>query len=63
MSGSAGVPIQGETGRVDGEEDGIADGDLGGDPVCWLDRVCPQCGAMPAPDEGDGERCWRCDAT
>ncbi|NLV77936.1 MAG: hypothetical protein GXY65_01070 [Rhodococcus sp.] len=18
--------------------------DLGGDPVCWLDRVCPDCG-------------------
>ena len=18
--------------------------DLGGDPVCWLDRVCPECG-------------------
>jgi len=29
----------------------------GGDPVCWLDRVCPQCGAFretPAP------RCARC---
>jgi hypothetical protein len=29
----------------------------GGDPVCWLDRVCPQCGAFresPAP------RCVRC---
>ncbi|QJY49412.1 hypothetical protein [Pseudonocardia broussonetiae] len=30
-----------------------------GDPVCWLHRLCPECGAMPS--EGDeGERCWRC---
>ena len=32
---------------------------LGGDPVCWLEQVCPECGAyvsgeLPA-------RCWRCD--
>jgi hypothetical protein len=38
-------------------------GDDGGDPVCWLDQVCPECGAMPSPDERDGDRCWRCDAT
>lgn len=19
---------------------------MGGDPVCWLDRVCPACGAL-----------------
>ncbi len=30
----------------------------GGDPVCWLDRVCPDCGAMPSAD--GGARCWRC---
>ncbi|MFD4183933.1 hypothetical protein [Rhodococcus sp. NPDC058514] len=32
--------------------------DLGGDPVCWLDRVCPECGAFlpDGPDHG----CARC---
>ncbi|MCF2526515.1 hypothetical protein [Yinghuangia soli] len=23
---------------------GAMDDDHGGDPVCWLDRVCPECG-------------------
>ncbi|MDT2008538.1 hypothetical protein FXW78_37675 [Rhodococcus opacus] len=23
---------------------GEPDDDVGGDPVCWLDRVCPDCG-------------------
>lgn len=33
--------------------------DLGGDPACWLDRVCPTCGAfrddaaVPCPRCGD----------
>lgn len=31
---------------------------VGGDPVCWLDRTCPECGAMPSA-ESPG-RCWRC---
>jgi hypothetical protein len=27
--------------------------DLGGDPACWLSRVCPMCGRISeAPDEG-----------
>jgi hypothetical protein len=30
----------------------------GGDPVCWLERLCPECGAMPSPDSP--QRCWRC---
>lgn len=42
------------------------DGDeAGGDEVCWLHRLCPECGAMPSRTElpGDGpERCWRCGA-
>jgi hypothetical protein len=29
----------------------------GGDPVCWLDRVCPQCGAFR---ETADPRCVRC---
>ncbi|MET4781291.1 hypothetical protein [Glaciihabitans sp. UYNi722] len=31
-----------------------------GDPVCWLDRVCTECGALiegPLPGT-----CWRCGA-
>ncbi|MGH3194551.1 MAG: hypothetical protein ACRDOH_15960 [Streptosporangiaceae bacterium] len=23
--------------------------DTGGDPVCWLDRVCPECGRLNSP--------------
>ncbi|MFC9790177.1 hypothetical protein [Rhodococcus sp. NPDC127528] len=32
--------------------------DLGGDAACWLDRVCPDCGAFlpDGPDHG----CPRC---
>ncbi len=29
----------------------------GGEAVCWLDRVCPDCGALTSPD---AEACWRC---
>ena len=35
-----------------------ADGDVGGDPVCWLHELCPTCGAVPTPEVPD--RCWRC---
>ncbi|MBC3189813.1 hypothetical protein H7X46_01870 [Pseudonocardia sp. C8] len=40
------------------------DADDVGDPVCWLDRLCPECGAMPSSG-ADGEppgSCWRCGA-
>jgi ribosomal protein S27AE len=37
---------------------GVEDG--GGDAVCWLHRLCPECGAMPT-EEARG-RCWRCGA-
>ncbi|HWM59342.1 MAG TPA: hypothetical protein VNO83_16050 [Pseudonocardia sp.] len=37
----------------------MADEPEGGDPVCWLERLCPQCHAMPAPDTAV---CWRCGA-
>ena len=30
----------------------------GGDPVCWLGELCPDCGAFP---EAGATRCWRCD--
>jgi ribosomal protein S27AE len=29
-----------------------------GDPVCWLHRLCPECGAVPSGE--DDEACWRC---
>jgi hypothetical protein len=30
----------------------------GGDPVCWLDRVCPECGAFrERPSTPDCARC------
>ncbi len=33
----------------------------GGDPACWLGRVCPECGALI---EGPMSRpCWRCGMT
>lgn len=35
------------------------DADEPGDPVCWLHRLCPECGAMPSEDDPDGP-CWRC---
>jgi hypothetical protein len=43
------------TTRSDGEPDqpGVAEG---GDPVCWLHQLCPDCGAMPE----NSEICWRC---
>ncbi|ATG50666.1 hypothetical protein CFK38_03370 [Brachybacterium vulturis] len=33
-----------------------------GEAVCWIDQLCPECGAMP---EGAGAQdpsvpCWRC---
>jgi ribosomal protein S27AE len=35
----------------------------GGDQVCWLDRLCPECGAMPTADPpGEPGQCWRCGA-
>lgn len=29
----------------------------GGEAACWLDRVCPDCGAI---GEHPGGTCWRC---
>lgn len=32
--------------------------EMGGDPACWLGRVCDNCGALV---EGSrGVPCWRC---
>jgi uncharacterized OB-fold protein len=37
----------------------VYDGDEGGDPVCWLGALCPECGALPS---AGSDRCWRCGA-
>jgi predicted amidophosphoribosyltransferase len=37
----------------------MADSDAG-DPVCWLERLCPECRAMPT--EESPRVCWRCGA-
>jgi hypothetical protein len=34
--------------------------DEGGDPACWLRRVCPACGRLA--DEDPPTRCHSCDA-
>ncbi|UOT02322.1 hypothetical protein MPY17_25585 [Rhodococcus opacus] len=34
------------------------DDDLGGDPVCWLDRVCPDCGLFL--NDHTASTCPRC---
>ncbi|MGH3342673.1 MAG: hypothetical protein ACRDPK_07275 [Carbonactinosporaceae bacterium] len=34
--------------------------DEGGDPACWLHRVCPECGALA--DTDPPTRCHRCGA-
>lgn len=44
-----------EDGHRDADGD---DGDSGGDAVCWLHRLCPECGAVPVEEEP--ARCWRC---
>jgi len=37
-----------------------ADQDIGGDPVCWLDKVCPSCGLFTG--ERPSATCPRCGA-
>lgn len=31
--------------------------DTGGDPVCWLDKVCPTCGLLTATESPTCPRC------
>ena len=31
--------------------------DTAGDPVCWLDKVCPTCGRLTGDDEPTCPRC------
>jgi hypothetical protein len=37
------------------DEEAESEGAAEGDPACWADRVCPECGAMLA-DDGSGHR-------
>jgi rubrerythrin len=37
----------------------VDDADEGGDEVCWMNRVCPECGGLA--DEPPPTRCPRCD--
>jgi ribosomal protein S27AE len=39
----------------------VSDPAEGGDPVCWLNRVCPECGLLT--DEEPPLTCPRCGAT
>ena len=39
-------------------DDNPSDGPAGGDPVCWLEQVCPECGALVEADLP--AMCWRC---
>jgi hypothetical protein len=32
----------------------------GGEPACWLHRLCPECDAVQ--DDERPARCWRCGA-
>jgi hypothetical protein len=32
--------------------------ETGGEPVCWLNRVCDVCGALI---DTSADACWRCD--
>ncbi|MBB6378419.1 rRNA maturation endonuclease Nob1 [Pseudonocardia eucalypti] len=41
------------------EERRTDEADLGGDPVCWLNRVCMECGRFAAEP---GDRCAECGA-
>jgi len=34
--------------------------DEGGDPACWLNRVCPECGRFS--EDGQATRCPSCGA-
>jgi hypothetical protein len=38
----------------------VSPDDEGGDPACWLRRVCPACGRMA--DEDPPTRCQACGA-
>ncbi|MEU2350649.1 hypothetical protein [Modestobacter sp. NPDC049651] len=54
-AGAGRGPDAGRDDRPDDERDGE-----GGDPACWLSRVCPGCGRIA--DEDPPTRCRACGA-
>lgn len=50
--------MNGRTGPETGRQDGGGDGEPVGDPVCWLPRVCHECGAIA--DSDPPTTCPRC---
>ena len=42
-------------------DDAPAGSDLGGDPVCWLSQVCPECGLFV--ESAPPAVCGRCGAS
>jgi rubrerythrin len=69
MTNAEHPPAAGSSGGADraGEAQRAAEAsraaDLGGDPVCWLHLVCPECGRLTSA-EGDGNpgACPECGA-
>lgn len=51
------LPISGGS-CVTAGEDNLRGVTAKGDPVCWLERVCPECGALVEADLP--ALCWRC---
>lgn len=43
--------------RGEGGELDVVTSDLGGDPACWMHRVCPECGRFASEP---GDRCAEC---
>lgn len=43
-----------------GEDRDSREARTGGDPVCWLEHVCPECGALVEAELP--AVCWRCGA-
>jgi rubrerythrin len=60
---TAGSDRAGGAGRAD---EASRAADLGGDPVCWLHLVCPECGRFTAEQDAAGPaaagRCPECGA-
>ncbi|MDG3012725.1 hypothetical protein G4X40_21535 [Rhodococcus sp. D2-41] len=54
------TPARNSGGDAGTAEPTVDESDLGGDPVCWLDRVCPECGLFLP--ERPPTVCPRCDA-
>jgi len=45
---------------MSGDDEDLPGEDLGGDPACWLNRVCPECGLFV--EDRRAQVCPRCDS-